>query len=100
MLSVDTEFPESADEAFYTMFQGLFDALKERFDDLGWLGLGEDVLPEESLHDVGLGIVGLEAPSVRYLSKLAVYPMAQHQLRTPSIVELKSTIGDDNLFRR
>lgn len=35
MLSVDTEFPESADEAFYTMFQGLFDALKERFDDLG-----------------------------------------------------------------
>jgi hypothetical protein len=55
MLAVDTEPPESADEDFFALLQGLLDDLKERPDDLGLLGFGEDALGEKFFHDVGLG---------------------------------------------
>jgi hypothetical protein len=35
MLSFDTESPESGAEDSFSLFQGLSDDLRERFDDLG-----------------------------------------------------------------
>jgi len=54
VLLLDAEFAEAADEHVVPVFQALLDDFEKRLDDVSGFGLGENILGEQILHDMGL----------------------------------------------